>query len=91
MQTHFFVVNLVGLALLTQPLNQAGATYWEHFAAANYFDESGLFIVSLYAFPLIFNGFFSLVSDESKSVKKVCMNRNYGLLKPLNLHFRSLY
>ncbi|KAI8332605.1 transmembrane protein 18-domain-containing protein [Chlamydoabsidia padenii] len=56
---YFFV--MLGLALLTQPLNQAGATYWNRFAAANYFDESGLFIVSLYAFPLIFNGFFSLV------------------------------
>lgn len=61
-----FVVHVVGLALLTQPLNQAGSAYWEHFAAANYFDESGLFIVSLYAFPLIFNGFFSLVSEETK-------------------------
>ncbi|CAO3582629.1 unnamed protein product [Absidia cylindrospora] len=56
---YFFI--MLGLALLTQPLNQAGSTYWEHFAAANYFDESGLFIVSLYAFPLIFNGFFSLM------------------------------
>ncbi|SAM02617.1 hypothetical protein [Absidia glauca] len=73
---YFFV--MLGLALLTQPLNQAGATYWEHFAAANYFDESGLFIVSLYAFPLIFNGFFSLVSDESKNLYTKGIFRAYG-------------
>ncbi|KAI8084977.1 transmembrane protein 18-domain-containing protein [Halteromyces radiatus] len=64
---YFFV--LLGLAALTQPLNQAGAIYWEQFAEANYFDDSGLFIVSLYAFPLIFNGFFCLVFILKASFK----------------------
>ncbi|CAO3633534.1 unnamed protein product [Cunninghamella echinulata] len=56
---YFFI--LLGLAALTQPLNQYGGLYWESFASANYFDESGIFIVSLYAFPLILNGFITLM------------------------------
>ncbi|KAI9302621.1 transmembrane protein 18-domain-containing protein [Cunninghamella echinulata] len=56
---YFFI--LLGLAALTQPLNQYGGNHWQSFASANYFDESGIFIVSLYAFPLILNGFFTLM------------------------------
>ncbi|KAI8067109.1 transmembrane protein 18 [Gongronella butleri] len=56
---YFFV--LLGLAGLTQPLNSLGNTHWRSFAASNYFDDSGLFIVSVYAFPLLFNGFVTLL------------------------------
>ncbi|ORX57568.1 hypothetical protein DM01DRAFT_1302780 [Hesseltinella vesiculosa] len=56
---YFFL--LLGLAALTQPLNQLGHQHWQQFATANYFDPSGLFIVSVYAFPLIFNGFVVLM------------------------------
>lgn len=55
---------LVGLAAMTQTLNHLGQTYWDRFSTVNYFDENGMFIVSVYAFPLIFNGFFTLVSIE---------------------------
>lgn len=56
------VYPLVGLAAMTQTLNHLGQAYWDRFSTVNYFDENGMFIVSVYAFPLIFNGFFTLVS-----------------------------
>ncbi|CDH49491.1 predicted protein [Lichtheimia corymbifera JMRC:FSU:9682] len=56
---YFFL--LLGLAAMTQTLNHLGQTYWNRFSTVNYFDENGMFIVSVYAFPLIFNGFFTLI------------------------------
>ncbi|EPB93069.1 hypothetical protein HMPREF1544_00143 [Mucor circinelloides 1006PhL] len=51
----------VGLAALTQPLNHLGIKHWKLFANERYFDASGIFIVSVYSFPLIFNGFVTLM------------------------------
>ncbi|KAG1070353.1 hypothetical protein G6F42_026139 [Rhizopus arrhizus] len=51
----------VGLAALTQPLNHFGIKHWKLFANEPYFDASGIFIVSVYSFPLIFNGFVTLM------------------------------
>ncbi|KAG2214005.1 hypothetical protein INT47_001276 [Mucor saturninus] len=45
----------VGMAALTQPLNSLAIQHWSLFSTESYFDTSGLFIVSVYAFPLIFN------------------------------------
>ncbi|KAL7314214.1 hypothetical protein PS15m_005816 [Mucor circinelloides] len=56
---YFFV--LLGLAALTQPLNHLGIKHWKSFANEPYFDASGIFIVSVYSFPLIFNGFVTLI------------------------------
>ncbi|KAI8141623.1 transmembrane protein 18-domain-containing protein [Fennellomyces sp. T-0311] len=56
---YFFI--LLGMAALAQPLNNLGKTHWEKFASADYFDESGLFIVSVYALPLVFNCFITLM------------------------------
>ncbi|KAI9006613.1 transmembrane protein 18-domain-containing protein [Phycomyces nitens] len=55
---YFFAI--LGLAALTSPLNSLGAEHWQKFASANYFDPSGMFIVIVYAFPLLINGFFTL-------------------------------
>ncbi|KAI9318707.1 transmembrane protein 18-domain-containing protein [Dichotomocladium elegans] len=55
----FFII--LGLAAMAHQLNNLGQQHWQKFASANYFDDQGLFIVSVYAFPLIFNGFFSLI------------------------------
>ena len=49
------------MATLAKPLNDLGRNHWEKFASANYFDESGLFVVSIYALPLVFNSFVTLV------------------------------
>ncbi|CAO3611535.1 unnamed protein product [Cunninghamella blakesleeana] len=57
----YYLFILLGLAALTQVINQYGSIHWRSFASANYFDESGLFIVSLYTFPLIFNIFCTLM------------------------------
>ena len=57
------------MATLAKPLNDLGRNHWENFASANYFDDSGLFIVSIYALPLVFNSFVTLVSLSCK--KKV--------------------
>ncbi|CAO3695091.1 unnamed protein product [Rhizopus stolonifer] len=56
---YFFV--LLGLAALTQPLNSLGMTYWKLFSKAPYFEKSGIFIVSVYAAPLLINAFFTLI------------------------------
>ncbi|KAI7880215.1 hypothetical protein K492DRAFT_76802 [Lichtheimia hyalospora FSU 10163] len=56
---YFFL--LLGLAAMTQTLNHLGQNYWDRFSTVNYFDGNGMFIVSVYAFPLIFNGFFTLI------------------------------
>ncbi|KAI8644117.1 transmembrane protein 18-domain-containing protein [Parasitella parasitica] len=52
---------LLGLAALTQPLNNLGMKHWKSFSKQPYFDASGIFIVSAYSFPLLFNGFVTLV------------------------------
>ncbi|KAK4510066.1 AA_permease domain-containing protein [Mucor velutinosus] len=59
LSVYFFV--LLGLAALTQPLNHLGIKHWKSFANEPYFDASGIFIVSVYSFPLIFNGFVTLI------------------------------
>ncbi|CAO3655205.1 unnamed protein product [Mucor hiemalis] len=59
LSVYFFV--LLGFALLTQPLNSLGMKHWKSFCTEKYFDASGIFIVSVYAFPLIFNGFVTLM------------------------------
>ncbi|KAL0144528.1 transmembrane protein 18-domain-containing protein [Mucor lusitanicus] len=59
LSVYFFV--LLGLAALTQPLNHLGIKHWKSFANEAYFDASGIFIVSVYSFPLIFNGFVTLI------------------------------
>ncbi|KAI9247451.1 transmembrane protein 18-domain-containing protein [Phascolomyces articulosus] len=56
---YFFL--LLGMAALAKPLNDLGRTHWDNFASANYFDESGLFAVSIYALPLVFNSFVTLI------------------------------
>ncbi|KAG2220784.1 hypothetical protein INT45_012453, partial [Circinella minor] len=56
---YFFV--LLAMATLAKPLNDLGRNHWENFASANYFDDSGLFIVSIYALPLVFNSFVTLI------------------------------
>ncbi|ORZ03380.1 transmembrane protein 18-domain-containing protein [Syncephalastrum racemosum] len=55
----FFV--LLGMAALTEPLNTVCSQHWQTFASTNYFDESGMFIVTLYSFPLVFNGFVAMM------------------------------
>ncbi|KAI7895703.1 transmembrane protein 18-domain-containing protein [Mucor mucedo] len=50
----YFMI-LMGMAALTQPLNSLAIQHWSLFSTESYFDTSGLFIVSVYAFPLIFN------------------------------------
>ncbi|KAI8980248.1 transmembrane protein 18-domain-containing protein [Pilobolus umbonatus] len=52
---------LLGMALLTQPLNTLGIQYWKSFSLYPYFDPSGIFIVSVYSFPLMFNAFVTLI------------------------------
>ncbi|KAG0179273.1 hypothetical protein DFQ28_003085 [Apophysomyces sp. BC1034] len=64
-ETIQFLDAVMALAALTHTLNELGAKHWEKFSSANYFDASGLFIVSIYAFPLIINGFMTLVSPNS--------------------------
>ncbi|KAI9490546.1 transmembrane protein 18-domain-containing protein [Zychaea mexicana] len=59
LSVYFFV--LLGMAALVKPLNGLCKTHWEEFASADYFDESGLFIVSVYALPLVFNAFVTLI------------------------------
>ncbi|KAI8378040.1 transmembrane protein 18-domain-containing protein [Radiomyces spectabilis] len=55
---YFFII--LGLAALSERMNALGQMYWRNFAVADYFDESGLFISFVYAFPLIINGFITL-------------------------------
>ncbi|KAI9276596.1 transmembrane protein 18-domain-containing protein [Sporodiniella umbellata] len=55
----FFV--FLGFALLTQPLNTLGITHWKLFSKSPYFEKSGIFIVSVYAGPLLVNAFIALV------------------------------
>ncbi|KAG2187851.1 hypothetical protein INT44_000601 [Umbelopsis vinacea] len=49
------------LACLSQPLNAFLSSNWEQFASANYFDDSGLFLATVYSLPLIINCILALV------------------------------
>ncbi|KAH8552346.1 transmembrane protein 18-domain-containing protein [Umbelopsis sp. PMI_123] len=49
------------LACLSQPLNQFLSNNWDQFASANYFDDSGLFLATVYSLPLIINSILALV------------------------------
>ncbi|KAI9289795.1 transmembrane protein 18-domain-containing protein [Umbelopsis sp. AD052] len=51
----------VFLACLSQPLNAFLSSNWEQFASANYFDDSGLFLATVYSLPLIINSILALV------------------------------
>ncbi|KAI7872341.1 transmembrane protein 18-domain-containing protein, partial [Spinellus fusiger] len=66
LSVYFFI--LLGMAALTQPLNALGAEHWRSFASTNYFDPSGLFIVTIYAFPLLINGFLTLMLILSEAI-----------------------
>jgi hypothetical protein len=43
-------------------LNESLSKNWKQFASANYFDESGLFLATVYSLPLILNCVLALVS-----------------------------
>ncbi|GAB5591879.1 hypothetical protein Unana1_06779 [Umbelopsis nana] len=43
------------------PLNELAAKNWDQFASANYFDESGMFLATVYSLPLILNCVLALV------------------------------
>ncbi|CAO3668645.1 unnamed protein product [Umbelopsis ramanniana] len=43
------------------PLNGFLSNNWEQFASANYFDDSGLFLATVYSLPLIINSMLALV------------------------------
>ncbi|KAJ2961945.1 hypothetical protein NQZ79_g2859 [Umbelopsis isabellina] len=49
------------LAMLSQPLNSFLSNHWQSFASANYFDESGLFLATVYSLPLIINSIIALI------------------------------
>ncbi|KAI7899440.1 transmembrane protein 18-domain-containing protein [Cokeromyces recurvatus] len=52
---------LLGLATLTKPLNDFGIKHWQSFSKDPYFNTSGLFIVSVYSFPIILNSLITLM------------------------------
>ncbi|KAM3578341.1 Transmembrane protein 18 [Umbelopsis sp. WA50703] len=49
------------LAILSQPLNSFLSGNWQSFASADYFDESGLFLATVYSLPLIINSIIALI------------------------------
>ncbi|KAG2177745.1 hypothetical protein INT43_002992 [Umbelopsis isabellina] len=49
------------LAMLSQPINSFLSKNWQSFASANYFDESGLFLATVYSLPLIINSIIALI------------------------------
>ena len=49
------------LVFMSETLNSLGAEHWRSFATQAYFDESGFFLVVIYATPLLFNAFLALV------------------------------
>jgi hypothetical protein len=57
----FFTLCIVGFASLTQKLNSLGMKYWQSFSNTCYFEPSGVFIVSVYAAPLLVNAFVVMV------------------------------
>ncbi|KAI8062945.1 transmembrane protein 18-domain-containing protein [Thamnidium elegans] len=59
LSVYFFV--LLGFAALTQPLNSFAMKNWKAFSTESYFDESGVFVVCVYALPLISNGCLALI------------------------------
>lgn len=54
-------IRIVALVLLSQPLNHLASSHWTRFSSANYFDEKGLFISTVYSFPILFNESVGLV------------------------------
>ncbi|CEG82522.1 hypothetical protein RMATCC62417_16582 [Rhizopus microsporus] len=56
---YFFI--LLGFASLTQKLNSLGMKYWQSFSNTCYFEPSGVFIVSVYAAPLLVNAFVTMM------------------------------
>lgn len=49
------------LAMLSQPINSFLSNNWQSFASADYFDESGLFLATVYSLPLIINSIIALI------------------------------
>ncbi|KAG2230760.1 hypothetical protein INT48_001662 [Thamnidium elegans] len=60
-QTIEFFRAVLGFAALTQPLNSFAMKNWKAFSTESYFDESGVFVVCVYALPLISNGCLALI------------------------------
>ncbi|KAI9329695.1 transmembrane protein 18-domain-containing protein [Pilaira anomala] len=60
-QTIEFFKAVLGFAALTQPLNSFAMKNWRKFSTQSYFDASGIFVVIVYALPLICNGTLALV------------------------------
>lgn len=71
----------VFLACLSQPLNGFLSNNWEKFASANYFDDSGLFLATVYSLPLIVNCMLALVSR---------LNFHYCIPPPMSSKLPSL-
>ncbi|KAL0085839.1 transmembrane protein 18-domain-containing protein [Phycomyces blakesleeanus] len=77
LSVYFFAI--LGMAALASPLNSLGAEHWKQFASANYFDPSGMFIVIVYAFPLLINGFFTLFFVLRATVKTMVLVKKQSL------------
>jgi hypothetical protein len=56
----FFFFLICGLVICAQQINSLAGQYWSHFSTQNYFDESGLFISTVFSAPLLLNGTFIL-------------------------------
>ncbi|KAI8094877.1 transmembrane protein 18-domain-containing protein [Gilbertella persicaria] len=83
-QLVIYFFSLLGLAALTQPLNQLGINYGNQFLDQAYFDPSGVFIVSVYSFPLIFNGFVTLIFILKAVVSIMIQTKRVQLKNKIN-------